>query len=141
MNKNLLHVLTILESIEKITIYTKDYSNSQEFFNANVQKDFNAVLNLLIAIGEESKKIDSNLKLNSSEIDWKAISDLRNELSHNYRGVDADIIWDIVCNYLAPLKFACLEIFKNMKKVDEELLEILDTIYYQNIQYLRKFLI
>jgi uncharacterized protein with HEPN domain len=140
LDKNLLYLLTILEAIEKIKIYTKEYKSVDEFFNANVQKDFNAVLNLLIAIGGEARKISDDLKSLSSKVNWNAIVNLRNKLSHNYRGVDADIVWDIVQNYLDPLKIACIELLIQIVPEKELVNEILKSAFYRNIGYLKEIL-
>ena len=140
LDKNLLYVLTILESIEKIFIYTEGFSDAERFFFANDQINFNATVNLLIAIGEDSKKLDSNVKDKYQTVNWKSILSLRNELSHNYRGIDPDLIWDIVKNYLNDLKFVCIEIFKSLIKTtgtENKLDEILDPAFYAHIQYLK----
>jgi uncharacterized protein with HEPN domain len=140
LDKNLLYLLTILEAIEKIKIYTKEYSSVEDFFNANVQKDFNAVLNLLIAIGEESRKISDALKSISTKVNWSAIVNLRNKLSHDYRGVDVDIVWDIIQNYLDPLKNACVELVIQISPEKEVFDEILKSAFYRNIGYLKEIL-
>ena len=61
-SKNMLYILTMLEAIEKVFIYSSDFVDEQEFYDANRQLNFNATVNLLIAIGEENKKIDKDLK-------------------------------------------------------------------------------
>ncbi len=136
MNKNILYLLTILEAIEKIKLYTIEFSNANTFFQANHQKEFNATLNLLIAIGEEAKKIEPSLKSLEPTIDWDAISGLRNELSHNYRGIDLDIIWDIVQSYLEPLKQACIHMLNQLNLQKDQLSKILASTHYRHIQYL-----
>lgn len=136
MNKNLLPLLTILEAIEKIKIYTASYTDAQTFFLANDQKEFNAVLNLLIALGEETKKIDESLKAQSSHVEWDAIVGMRNELSHNYRGVDPDVIWNVVVEYLDPLKTNCIAMIKTLNPSKEIITGIVSTVHYQHIRYL-----
>ena len=64
-SKNILYILTMLEAIEKIFIYSADFENEEEFYLANEQLNFNASVNLRIAIGEENKKID---EINNDEI-------------------------------------------------------------------------
>ena len=86
--KNLLYLLNILERIEKISIYAKNIQSPQELLDANDQMNFNASNNLLIAIGEESKKIDSNLKSKFPEFPWSEVAGVRDKLAHDYRGVD-----------------------------------------------------
>ncbi|MFC1616880.1 DUF86 domain-containing protein [Candidatus Margulisiibacteriota bacterium] len=139
MNKNLLYLLTILEAVEKIKFYTKDFKDAETFYSANMQKEFNAVLNLLIAIGEEAKKIENKIRSSEKEIDWESIVALRNELSHNYRGVDKDIIWDIIINYLDPLKKVCIEIVNRIEPDKNILFEVIGNEYYKNLQFLIKY--
>ncbi len=135
MNKNILYLLSILEAIEKIKVYKSDFRNANDFFEANLQKEFNATLNLLIAIGEEARKIDDKLK-SMLDFDWKPIVGLRNFLSHNYRGVDPNIIWDIVTNKLDKLKEACILLVKKTEIKKEQITAVLNSPYYKNIKYL-----
>jgi uncharacterized protein with HEPN domain len=137
LDKDILFLLTILESIEKIFIYTKNYKNANTLFNSHTQKDFNAVINLLIVIGESCKKISLSIKKNNNGIPWYAISGMRNEFVHNYQGIDKDIVWDIVKNHLNPLKKICVNVLKT-KKINENILgEILSSSFYKEIQYLK----
>lgn len=136
MNKNVLYLLSVLESIEKIKIYTKGFSDADEFYEANFQKDFNATLTLLIAIGEDVKNLDESVKVKSPSTDWQAIVDMRNILSHNYRGVDEDIVWDIIVNYLDRLKTTCIDLLKSLNPPKGKLKNILNTPYYKEIRYL-----
>jgi len=141
LNENVLYLLSVLESIEKIKIYTRGFSDADEFFEANYQKDFNATLNLLIAIGEDVKKLDESLKEKIPSIDWQSIVDMRNILSHNYRGVDRDIVWDIVVDYIEPLKTECIELMKGLKPNKEKLNNILNSSYYREIKYLKDLIV
>ena len=59
---NLLYVLTILEAIEKVQKFTSRFRTAKEFFDAEDQLFFHASTSLLLVIGEESKKIEKNLK-------------------------------------------------------------------------------
>ena len=130
-----MYLISILEAIEKIKIYKNEFTNANDFFEANLQKEFNATLNLLIAIGEEAKKIDDKLK-SISGFDWKPIVGLRNFLSHNYRGIDPNIIWDIINNKLNKLKEVCILLVKKTKIKKEQIVTVLDSPYYKNIKYL-----
>jgi len=94
--KNLLYILTILENIEKIKIDSNAFANADDFLWANQQMNFNGTVNLLIAIGEETKKIDTQLKAQFSNIEWKSISGFRDKMSHDYRGIDPHIVWNVI---------------------------------------------
>ena len=136
-SKNILHIVTILEAIEKIYLYTKEFKDEEDFYYADKQLYFNATVNLLIAIGEENKKIDLDIK-KSTLVDWKSISAMRDKISHNYRGIDESIVWDIVKNHLPKLKKALIEILPNIKDYHTYLDEILQTSYYEELNYLKK---
>ncbi len=103
-DKSVLHLLTILEAAEKIQIYSKDFPDADSFFETKDQLNYNATINLLIAIGEESKKIDEQLRNKYDIVNWNEIAGLRNILSHNYTGIDNEIIWDIIKNYTDSVK-------------------------------------
>ena len=134
MNKNVLYLLTIISAIEKINLFKKDFSNSKYF--ANSKLNFNAILNLLLAIGEEIRKIDERLKIESGYSSWSDIVGLRNNLAHNYRGVDKDIVWETINNDLCPLKNICISMLKSIKPNREDFEEIINKEYYEHISYL-----
>ena len=137
MNNNLLYILTILESIEKIFIYKNGFNNADSFYKANDQQAFNATLNLLAAVGEESKKISDDLKSQTSEINWISIIAFRNELVHNYRNINKNIVWSILTKELEPLKAACLKMLKIIKPEKTKLTNYLSSDYYSHLNYLK----
>ncbi len=51
IKNDLLYILNMLESIEKIKIYSKNFDNAEDFFNSNDQINFNAALNLFGNLG------------------------------------------------------------------------------------------
>ncbi len=135
--KNILYILTILELIEKIDIYIQGFSKSKEFYNAKDQLYFNATVSLLLAIGEEVKKIDNSLKTNK-EIPWKHIGDMRNILAHNYRGIDDEIVWEVSKDGLKPLKNELIKIIVVNFKDSSLLKQSLDLEFYRHLVYLKK---
>jgi uncharacterized protein with HEPN domain len=128
----------MLECIEKCWIYTQEFDSAYEFLWANEQKELNAVISLFIAIGEESKKIDLNLKKSiNTKLKWSEIAGLRDKISHDYRGVDEDILWSIIHNDLYTLKKALLEMIDIIKPDKELIDEFLKSPYYKHINYLK----
>ena len=134
---NLIYVLTILEAIEKINIYTKNIDSDVDFFEQEEQKTFNAVCHLLLAVGEETKKIDEKLKDNFLFINWEQIAAVRNRIAHDYRGLDYEIVYRIAKVELKPLKEVLIEILKFID-IDKNILsDYLSSQFYKNIQYLK----
>ena len=100
----------ILEAIHKIRAYTAGMSLPT--FTAD-SKTFDAVAGNLEIIGEAAKGLPEPVRARHAEIDWKRIAGLRNILIHEYFGVDATIIWDVVQNKLAALEHAAQAILKD----------------------------
>ncbi len=134
-SKNTLYILTMLEAIEKIFIYSNEFEDEETFFIANKQLNFNATVNLLIAIGEENKKIDNGLKT-STKINWKNISAMRDKVSHNYRGIDESMVWEIVKDYLPILKQLLIEMLPLIQDSQTYIKEAVKTDYYEDLKYL-----
>lgn len=135
-DKNLIYIFTILEAIEKIFIYTKNFKDDEEFYESENQLYFNAVTNLLIAIDEENKKIEEQIKKDYS-FSWSDISKMRDKISHNYRGISPYIVWDIIKNSLENYKNILIEILPNIQEYQETLDEALKSDYYKHLQYLK----
>ncbi|MCU0387209.1 MAG: DUF86 domain-containing protein [Chitinophagaceae bacterium] len=135
-SKNLLYLLTILECIEKVFIYSKDINTAEEFLWVNDQMNFNACTNLLIAIGEDSKKIDSELKENFPQFPWKDIAGMRNVLAHDYRGIDPEILFGVIREYINELKEIMISLVSLLHPDHNELKEYLNSPHYSHIQYL-----
>ena len=128
--------MTILESIEKIFLYSESFKDPDSFFEANEQMNFNASQVLLLVIGEEVKKIDDGLKGEHKGIPWREISKLRNRIAHDYRSIDPNISFDIIKNYLPELK---TELLKMLDKVSFErglLIKTVNSSQYRHLKYL-----
>ena len=92
---------SILDSIDKIFIYTKDFE-FDDFVSSSLVVD--AVVRNIEIIGEASKNVPEAVKLSASEIPWNKMAGIRNRIVHEYFGVDKSIIWFIVINELPILK-------------------------------------
>lgn len=86
-----LFLLDILEAINKIKSYTRDLSY-QEFMQDEKTKD--AVVRNLEIIGEAAKNIPVEIQEKYSRVNWRAMSGMRDKLSHQYFGVSTQIIWE-----------------------------------------------
>ncbi|MCF8243727.1 MAG: DUF86 domain-containing protein [Saprospiraceae bacterium] len=137
---NLLYLLTMLEAIEKVKQFISPFANARNFFYKDDQLHFHAVSHLLLAIGEESKKLEKGLKEAFPAIPWKLMTGMRNRLSHDYRGIDFNLVFATANNEMEPLKLALLKMIEMMPFDKGELEAALNSQFYKHLGYLRKFL-
>ena len=63
-------------------------------------KTVDAVIRNFEIIGEATKNLPDTVKDKYPDVPWKEMYRLRNRVSHNYFGVDYQIIWHIATDYL-----------------------------------------
>ena len=82
----------ILTSMLRITEYIGD-REFREFRNNYLIVD--AVVRNFEIIGEASKNIPEEIQMKYPEIPWKKMYGMRNLISHEYFGIDYEMIWQI----------------------------------------------
>ena len=65
--------------------------------------EFNASLNQLTQIGEQSKKISSELIDKFPQVAWASIKAFRNRIIHEYKGIAVENVFNIITNHLPDL--------------------------------------
>lgn len=100
--KDQLNILAILEAIEKISQYSSGYKNADEFY-AN-GRDFDASMMNFIIIGEMVSRLSDKFIEENSQIDWFRIRGFRNIVAHDYFGIDAEEVWQIIKTDLPKLE-------------------------------------
>lgn len=53
-----------------------------------------ALVRLVEIVGEAAARVSESTRGSHPEIDWRAVSGMRNRLIHGYDKVDFDILWD-----------------------------------------------
>ena len=84
----------------------------------NFKKDYrtvDAVIRNFEIIGEAAKNLPDEVKEKYSEVPWAEMYLLRNKVSHEYFGIDYEIIWDVASNYLPDNK----KQIENILKLEE----------------------
>ena len=101
LNRDYYILLSMLETIEKISRYTVGYQSAEDLYKND--RDFDAVMMNFIVIGEESGKLSEEIKSENTHINWSKIYGLRNIIAHHYFGINVDIVWQIIRNDLPKL--------------------------------------
>lgn len=138
---DLLHLLTLLESLEKILVFSREADDAESFYRLNDQLNFNAVLNLLAHVGETSDKLSDDFLQTTSTTNWKKIKGLRNRIVHDYLGLDTLKVFLVVHDEVPVL---LNELYANTQKriadgtlAREELQAAIESDYYGKVQFSR----
>jgi uncharacterized protein with HEPN domain len=94
-----------LEDMQLAMSRIAEYVQGYDF--KRFKKDFktvDAVIRNFEIIGEASRNLDDIIKNKYPEVPWKEMYYLRNRVSHEYFGVDYEIIWDVAVNALPANK-------------------------------------
>ena len=90
----------MLQSAQKIKRYTKSL-DFDSFISDDKTKD--AVVRNFEIIGEAANRVDPDFRDANPEIEWKRIRGFRNRIVHEYFGIDYEIVWQIIEEYLDEL--------------------------------------
>ena len=110
MKDDRIYLQHIRDSIGRILEYTS--GGPDEFIHDNKIQD--AVIRNLEIIGEAVKHLSDDLRNPNSDIPWKQIAGMRDELIHEYFGVDIRIVWNVIEHHLPALKEKIDGLLKNM---------------------------
>lgn len=66
-------------------------------------------------IGEATKHIPDNFRLQYPRIKWRAMAGMRDRLIHGYFGVDYEIVWDVAANKAPQLREEIAELLQNLE--------------------------
>lgn len=91
----------ILESIEAIEEYAAGISQA-EFSKSREKVD--AVTRRIEIIGEATKNLPANFRATAIHIPWKQMTGMRDNLVHEYFGIDYDEVWHTIKEDLPVLK-------------------------------------
>lgn len=86
-------LLDILIASRKVQKFTESLTRDSFSVSDLVQS---AVIREIQVIGEAARLISDETKNDNTQIDWSAISGMRNRVVHEYFNIDLDIVWDTI---------------------------------------------
>ena len=107
-----LYLEDIKNSIRKIESYTRNLSFT-EFKKDGLRID--AVVRNLTIIGEAARNIPEEIKSKNPDIPWGEVMGMRNKVTHEYFGVDEDILWKTIKEDLPGFKKQISELLENFR--------------------------
>ncbi len=96
------NLLAIIDSSSKIKRFVEDHNNADSFYSDI--ESFDAVLLNFVIIGESVARLSEDIKQRNLHIPWKQIKRFRNFVVHDYFGVDAEEVWEIIQSHLPELE-------------------------------------
>ena len=98
----------IIEAIDRIIEYTSGFDSADDFNNDHL--NFDATMMNFVVIGEMVDKLSEDLKKTYPMVEWTKIKGFRNLVAHDYFGIDAEEVWQIIRNKMPDLKFEITKI-------------------------------
>lgn len=97
MRDDTLLLQDIIEASRKIIRFTTDYSYDD--FMAD-EKTRDAVVRNFEVIGEAAGNVSEATQQSVSKVEWRKMKAFRNLLIHQYFGVNYEVVWDVVKNFI-----------------------------------------
>jgi len=102
------YIVDIFIAYDKIKRYSHKFVNAQEFLHSELEWD--AVIRELEIIGEATNQL---LKTNILGNEYRVIVDFRNQINHGYFGIDENIVWEVIKNYLDTFRLELIKVIKS----------------------------
>ena len=104
------HILDECNFIQNVILPDK---SKEDFLDDETLK--RAIVRSIEIIGEATKSIPEDIRLQWKDIQWKKMAGMRDKLIHDYFGINYSIIWDIVKNNIPELTVQIENLLKDLK--------------------------
>lgn len=113
---NILYLEDIASAMDRI----QEYISGLDFIQFKRDyKTVDAVIRNFEVIGEASKNLSKDIRDKYQNVPWEAMYRLRNRISHEYFGIDYEIIWDIISRQL-PYNLRDIKIILAIERKGEQ---------------------
>ncbi len=122
-----LFIVDIFIAIQKIKKVISKFDNVNDLLHSFT--DWDSVIREFEIIGEASKYLLRDKLLTK---DYQVVVDFRNQITHEYFGIDQDIVWTTIYNDLDIFQVIILELIDNIEStLKQELIEsFIEDNYY-----------
>ena len=93
---------SIIEATDRIIEYTSGIKSADDLNND--YRNFDATMMNFVVIGEMVDKLSDDFKKEHPKMEWIKIKGFRNIVVHDYFGIDAEEVWQIIKNKIPVLK-------------------------------------
>ena len=100
--------------LKKIQLYTRNLKDANKFLEDG--KSFDAVMMNFVIMGDAVSKLSEEFKSKTENIPWNKVKDFRNLIAHDYFGIDAEEVWQIIQNHLPELVNDLTKILHSINK-------------------------
>lgn len=100
-DRDKLHLLHIRDNLDRIEQYSKGLGFSKF---AERERDFDAIMMRVIAIGEEINALSEETKDKYSNLPWHKAIRFRNQIAHGYLDIKSELAWETIKTDLPALK-------------------------------------
>ncbi len=101
----------IIDAITRIEAYTRG-QDRLTFLNDTLVQD--GVIRQIEIIGEAVKHVSTPLREKFPHIPWQDVAGMRDQLIHEYFGVDIEIVWNTVTDDIPAFKNAIEKILTDL---------------------------
>ena len=122
-----LFIFDIFIAVQKIQKVSSKFDNVDDLLHSVT--DWDSVIREFEIIGEASKYLLRDKLVENSN---QRIVDFRNQITHEYFGIDQDIVWGIINQKLTIFEQTIIELIKNIEpNLKQELIEsFIEDNYY-----------
>jgi uncharacterized protein with HEPN domain len=93
MSRDSASLLDIVNAAKRVLLFAQGLDKSGL---ANNEEKQSAILYQVIIVGEATKRLSAEFRLQHPEIPWKDIAGMRDILAHQYDRVSINTLWDAI---------------------------------------------